>query len=284
VDDAALPPFVSPAWLAARLDDVTIADVRWSLDGREDRHTYEAAHLPGAVFVDLARDLARPGIAADGRHPLPTPEVFAERLGALGIGDEEVVVATDHGPGAVAARLAWMLRAIGQPAAVLDGGVAAWHGPLEAGPVVRRPVGRRPRPWPPELVADTTTVAADRADPTHLHIDARDAARYRGDHEPIDPRAGHVPGAVNVPASGNLGPDGLLLDDAALRARYGAAGAFDAATVTVSCGSGVTATHDLLVLEHLGVVGRLYPGSWSAWSADPARPVATGDDQDGSAC
>jgi thiosulfate/3-mercaptopyruvate sulfurtransferase len=278
VDRRALPAFVTAAALAGWADEeVVLADVRWSLDGTEGRDTYLAGHLPGAVFVDLDEVLSAPPSTTGGRHPLPSPARFAAGLGAAGIGPDDVVVAYDQGPGTVAARLVWLLRVLGQPAAVLEGGLAAWDGRVEVGEVRRAPVDHPPRPWPVHRLVDADRVARGSADPATVVVDARDPARFRGELEPVDPRAGHVPGAVNLPASANVGADARLRDLDELRHRYGSAGTLAADEVIVYCGSGVTATHDLLVLELLGVEGRLYPGSWSAWSADPTRPVATGD-------
>lgn len=272
-----LPPFVDAPWLMSRLGEVTLADVRWSLDGSENYDTYLARHLPGAIYVDLDSVLASAPGGDAGRHPLPSAETFARGLGAAGIGDDEVVVAYDHGPGAVAARLVWMLRAIGQPAAVLDGGLATWLGEVASGEVDRPPVRRRVRQWPSERLADAQLTQHLSQAPDAVVIDARAPERYRGESEPIDPQPGHVPGAVNVPFTDNLDERGRLRSAAELRARYGEVGALDADEVVAYCGSGVTACHDLLVLEHVdGCAGRLYSGSWSGWSSDPRRPVATG--------
>lgn len=273
------PPFLEAARLRGLLDagePVRLGDVRWSLDGAQGRHTYLDGHLPGAVYVDLDTDLASAPSPAQGRHPLPEPAAFAAALGRLGVGPQDLVVAYDQGSGAIAARLAWMCRAIGQPASVLSGGLAAWDGPLEAGDVVVRPFVRTAVAWPVDKVADADLVDRLRTDPDAVVIDARAPQRYRGDDEPVDARPGHVPDAVNVPVADNLAADGRLAADADLRARYAAVGAIDAAEVVVYCGSGVTACHDLLALEQLGRSARLYPGSWSAWSADPNRPVAVG--------
>lgn len=271
-----VPPFVDAAWVQAR-PGVVLADVRWSLDGSEGRDTYLEGHLPGAVFVDLETVLsAAPGPSV-GRHPLPSPDRFARDLGELGIGADEVVVAYDQGGGTVAARLVWMLRAIGQSAAVLDGGLPTWpEQDLAVGEVVREPVHRHPVPWPSDLVVDADQVDRRRERSGTVVLDAREPARYRGEHEPIDARPGHVPGARNLPTSANLA-EGRLADPDTLRRRYAAVRAFEADEVIAYCGSGVTACHDLLVLEHLGVRGKLFEGSWSAWAADPARPAATGE-------
>ncbi|MCW2778528.1 MAG: Rhodanese domain protein [Frankiales bacterium] len=267
-----LPPFVSPAWLADHRADVVLADARTYLDGRSERAAYDAGHLPGAVFVDVHRWLAAPASPEGGRHPLPDPAVFARGMGSLGIGDDDVVVAYDDGGGVTAARLVWMLRVTGHDAALLDGGVS---GALVDTPVPDRPPAVfTPRPWPQDLLA----TLEDAVDPGRVLLDARDRARFRGDVEPVDPRPGHVPGARNVPCRENVGPDGALVPAERLREVYAAVGVTDATDVVVSCGSGVTACHDLLTMEHAGLgLGRLWPGSWSQYSADPARPAALGD-------
>ena len=251
------------------------ADVRWYLDGRSGRAAYEAGHLPGAVFVDLDTALAGPPSPAAGRHPLPAPDDFAAAMAAAGVGDSTVVVAYDDAGGTVAARLVWMLRVLGSDAALLDGGIGAWTGPLETGPGAPRPAATfSARPWPAGALASID----DASDPAHVVIDARDPARYRGEVEPVDPRPGHIPGARNVACRSNLDGSGRFLAPAELRRRFQAAGAGAGAPVISYCGSGVTACHNLLALERAGLPGgRLYPGSWSQYSADPARPAALGD-------
>lgn len=271
-----VPPFVDAGWLATHLDEVVTADVRWSLDGSHGHATYLRAHLPEAVFVDLEHDLSGPQAPRSGRHPLPTPDAFAAALGARGIGDDDPVVAYDQDTGAVAARLVWMLRAVGQPAAVLTGGLAGWDGPVASGESRRPPVPRTVRPWPPHLLADADLVDELRADPGAVVLDAREPARYRGEVEPVDARPGHIPGARNLPVSALVDPSGRPRPDGELRRVSAEAGVDPERVVVASCGSGVTACFDLLVLEHLGVRGRLFPGSWSAWAADPERPAATG--------
>jgi thiosulfate/3-mercaptopyruvate sulfurtransferase len=267
-------PFVDAAWLAEHLDEVVAADVRWYLDGRSARDAYLAGHLPGAVFVDLDTVLAAPPSPERGRHPLPDPEAFAAAIGQLGIGDGSVVVAYDDDGGVIAARLAWMLRATGHEAAVLDGGIDAWGGPLEAGPSARPATEFAARPWPAELLASIDEVAAAG---DAVLLDARDRDRFSGAFEPVDPRPGHIPGARSVPVREHVGPDGRLLASEELRERLAAVGVGEDSEVISSCGSGVTACHNLLVLSHLGLrPGRLYPGSWSQWSADPSRPAETG--------
>jgi thiosulfate/3-mercaptopyruvate sulfurtransferase len=273
-----MTPFMTTAEVLATSEEVVLADVRWSLDGSQGRAEHLAATIPGAVFVDLDGDLAAPPSPEDGRHPLPEPAAFAAALGRLGIGDDDRVVAFDQGPGTIAARLVWMLRAIGRPAAVLDGGLAAWPEPLALGGARRPPVRRSVAPWPADLLADTDLVARLLAEDAAVLLDAREPARYRGEREPVDARPGHVPGAVNLPTSA-LSRDGRLALPAELRRQVEAVGVTGTEQVIASCGSGVTACYDALVLEQLGIDRvRLYPGSWSAWSADPARPAATGED------
>ena len=272
-------PLVDAGWLSRRVGErgLVVADSRWYLDGRSGEAAYEAGHIPGAIHVDLDRHLAgRPG-TGPGRHPLPPPEAFAAAMGSLGVGDDDAVVAYDDAGGSVAARLWWMLRVTGREAAVLDGGLASWSGPLETGPVRRPPARFSAKPWPRDLVVDAEVVGSRPA--RLVLLDARAAERYRGDVEPVDPRAGHVPGAVSAPWSANLDPEsGRMLDAAELRRRYGGLGAGAGRDVIVYCGSGVTACPDLLALEVSGLgAGRLYEGSWSDWSSDPSRPVATGD-------
>jgi thiosulfate/3-mercaptopyruvate sulfurtransferase len=258
---------------------VVVADVRWYLDGRSGREAFEAGHLPGAVFVDLDEVLAGPPGTGAGRHPLPDPGVFAGALGRLGIPADALVVAYDDAGGTVAARLWWMLRAAGQQAAVLDGGIAAWTGPLETGVGAARPtVARAPVMWPAGALADADAVAAvSEGRAPGVLLDARAEERFRGEVEPIDPRAGHVPGAHSAPATSILDPTtGRLLPADALRSRLeplaGGGG------VIAYCGSGVTSCHLLLALEVAGLpAGRLFPGSWSEWSGRRDRPVATGD-------
>jgi thiosulfate/3-mercaptopyruvate sulfurtransferase len=272
-----IAPVVDAAWLREHRDDVVLADVRWYLDGRSGRAAYDAGHLPGAVFVDLDRWLAAPPSPAEGRHPLPDPDVFARGMSELGIGDEDTVVAYDDAGGVVAARLVWMLRATGREAALLDGGLTAWEGPLETEARARRPPARvTPVPWPAERLA-SIDAAADNA---NVVLDARDRERYLGLHEPVDPRAGHIPGARSLPARENVDAAGRLLPVEELRRRFAAAGVGRSTPVVSYCGSGVNACHTLIALEHAGLgEGRLYPGSWSQWSSDPTRPAATGDEE-----
>jgi thiosulfate/3-mercaptopyruvate sulfurtransferase len=201
--------------------------------------------------------------------------VFAAGLGAAGIGPDAVVVAYDDTGGMSAGRLVWLLRVLGQPAALLDGGLAAWPGPWAVGPDAPVAVTHQPRPWPEDAFVGLGEVegAARRG----VLIDARAGERFRGEVEPVDARPGHVPGARNVPWASLLRPDGRFADPATLRERFAAAGVDLAGPVVAMCGSGVSACVDLLAAERAGLgPGRLYPGSWSQWCADPARPAATG--------
>ena len=270
-------PVVSGTWLQANLERVVVADVRWYLDGRSGRAAYEAGHIPGAVFVDLDRDLSAAPSVGDGRHPLPTPEGFASALGAAGIGDGCGVVAYDDASGMVAGRLWWMLRSLGEPVAVLDGGLAAWPGALSTEYPEVSPARFTPRPWPPESFASMAEVDAARRDRGTVVLDARSPERYRGEPNAIDPRFGHIPGAVSAPCAVNLRDDGTLRGPGELRELYAAAGVDSETDVVAYCGSGVSANLDLLALELAGLGGgRLFVGSWSAWGADEDRSVATG--------
>ncbi|WP_327269918.1 sulfurtransferase [Streptomyces sp. NBC_01218] len=275
-----IPPFLRVEEAEALPGRVVLADVRWYLDGRSGRAAYEGGHLPGAVFVDLDRWLTGPATPTGGRNPLPRPEVFAEGMRALGIDDDSVVVAYDDQGGVIAARLVWMLRVTGRRAAVLDGGPDAY---TEAHPDSLTPDEPEParegdfsvRAWPAGALAE----ADDLAGPDVLTVDARNRDRFAGAQDPVDPRPGHVPGAVNVPCRENLDGLGRLLPVRAVRENFAAGGvvAATASQVVSYCGSGVTACHNLLTLEHTGLgSGRLYVGGWSAYSRDEARPVETG--------
>ncbi|MGH2554636.1 MAG: sulfurtransferase [Actinomycetota bacterium] len=271
---------VDAEWLQNNLGDpsLTVADVRWYPDG-SGRTRFEEGHVPSAVFVDVDSDLASERTKGSGRHPLPSPDAFAEAMARAGIGDESVVVAYDDAGGSNAARLWWMLSARGHRVAVLDGGIQSWKGPLENGPSPERERGRfTPRPWPKDRIVDTETVNRLRGDPSAVLLDARANERYRGETEPIDPVAGHIPGARNAPWSENIDPrTGRFRSREELAERYLALGARRDRQVVAYCGSGVTSCHDLLALELAGVAGaKLYVGSWSEWITDPSRPVAQG--------
>jgi thiosulfate/3-mercaptopyruvate sulfurtransferase len=275
-------PVVGEAWLRAHLGhpDLVVADVRWRMaEPGGGRRAYDEGHVPGAVFIDLDNDLAaRPAEGgAGGRHPLPAPAMFAAVMSGKGIGDDHVVVGYDDAGGSIAARLWWMLDVLGHPAAVLDGGLASWSGALETDEPDRPTATFGDKPWPSNAVADADAVAA-AVDAGAPLIDARAAERYRGEQEPIDPRAGHIPGAINVPWQGNVDEDGRLLSESVLRDRFEAAAAEGEKPPIVYCGSGVTACHDLLAMRRAGIDARLYVGSWSDWSSDPDRPIATGEE------
>jgi thiosulfate/3-mercaptopyruvate sulfurtransferase len=270
--------------LAARLEDprLRIFDCRFDLARPAyGRDSYADVHLPGAAYADLNHDLSGPVTPASGRHPLPSPAVFAARLRAWGVSADSQVVAYDDGNGMYAARLWWMLRWLGHDdVSVLDGGMRRWLElglPLgkdvptcAAGTFVARPSLAR--------VVDADEVLAATTDRAVRILDARAAERYRGEVEPIDKVAGHVPGARNHPFGLSLDARGLFLPRAVLREALTASldGVAPERAIAM-CGSGVTACHLLLALEHAGLGGgRLYAGSWSEWSSDPARPVSTG--------
>jgi thiosulfate/3-mercaptopyruvate sulfurtransferase len=271
-----LPPIVDTAWLTARRDAIVLADVRFYLDGRSPRAAYKNGHLPGAVYVDLERWLAAPASPAEGRHPLPSPEAFAAGMAACGIGDDTTVVAYDDAGGVIAARLVWMLRALGHDATLLDGGLEAWDGPLETTEAPVSPATFTPQPWPADRLASADDAAATRT----VTVDARQRERFDGAPDGLDPRSGHIPGARSLPCREHLGADGRLLPVSDLRARLAEVGIDGMAEVVSYCGSGVTACHNLLVIEHAGLgTGRLYPGSWSQWAHDTARPAETSTDR-----
>ena len=270
---------ISATALAARLDepDLRIADVRWVLgDPERGRLDYEAGHIPGAIFVDLDRDLAAPTGA--GRHPLPDPAVFAARLGELGFGSDDFIVAYDDALGTIAARLWWMLDNLGhRPVALLDGGLKAWRAaglPTSTDvPAVGRRTMHLASAW--SNVVDRDALIAQLGDVTL--IDARAAERYRGETEPVDPRAGHIPSAVSMPARTVLDAEGRFLSPDELASAFDAVAPIDRPVVT-SCGSGVTACHTAFALRLAGRPGPLlYPGSFSDWSRTEL-PIATGSE------
>jgi thiosulfate/3-mercaptopyruvate sulfurtransferase len=274
-------PLVSTEWVAARVGapGLRIADVRWYLDpAKKGREQYLAGHLPGAVFLDVDADLSAPGGArggALGRHPWPPPEQVGRVMGRAGIGEGTAVVAYDDQGGAIAARLWFLLRTHGHAeAAVLDGGITKWK--AEGRPLATDVPEVAPARFEPRFdAARVLTKAQLAASGQALILDARAPERYRGDAEPIDPRAGHIPGARNAPFSGNLGAGSTFLPPQELRRRYAELGA-ESREPIVYCGSGITACHDLLALELAGLRGRLYAGSWSEWSSDPALPLEKG--------
>jgi thiosulfate/3-mercaptopyruvate sulfurtransferase len=258
-----------------------LLDVRWRLGGPPGIDAYRAGHLPRAVFVDLDADLAaEPGPA--GRHPLPSAGRFQEAMRRAGVSTGSTVVVYDETDATSAARAWWLLRYFGhRDCHVLDGGFRAWRaagGQVSTGECAapgRGDFTARPGHMP-VLDADAAASLARRG---HL-LDARARERYRGEREPIDPVAGHIPGSVSAPTTANIGADGRFLPAAGLRARFAALGAAGRdGMVGVYCGSGVTAAHEVLALELAGYRASLYVGSWSNWVADPARPVATGPER-----
>ncbi|TFC60585.1 sulfurtransferase [Cryobacterium sp. TMT2-15-1] len=275
--------------LAAMLEcrsDVRVLDVRWKLGGPPGPDEYRAGHIPGAVYVDLETELARPGEPADGRHPLPTRATLQAAARRWGLRDGDTVVVYDDLGGMTAARAWWLLRHAGvRDVLLLDGSLAAWRTaglPLAAGGLAATELSAETvRPGTITLsdgvlpVLDTDAAAALAQ--TGALLDARAAERYCGDTEPVDPRAGHIPGAISAPTADNLTLDGRFLPAAELRARFEALGVTAGGTVGVYCGSGVTAAHEAAALAIAGFSPALYPGSWSQWSNLPGRPVATGD-------
>ncbi len=278
---------VSTDWLAAHLNDpdVRVADVRWYLFEKDKtgREEYLRGHIPGAVFIDVDADLASHYSGGPGRHPLPRADLFAQAMSRAGIGADSRVIAYDDCGGATAARLWWLLRYFGHDqVALLDGGITQWLAegrPLETQvPAVhaRSFVLRPPRR---ELVVNKETVNALRSDPRALVLDVRVPERYRGEIEPIDPRAGHIPGAKNAPLAGNLrgGADLRFLSPAELRARFEQLGAGKVERIVSYCGSGVNGCQSVFALNLAGFDNALlYEGSWSDWSRDPNAPMAVG--------
>lgn len=277
------PMLVTPEWLAAHLGDpqVRVVDLRWYLtEPARGRSEYLAAHIPGAVFLSIDRDLSAPPASGPGRHPLPTPEAFAAAAGRAGIDNDTHVVAYDASGGPYATRLWWLLRYFGHSqVSLLDGGWMEWlaRGYLtESGDVAITPASFTANP-DPSRVLDAAAIEQLRHNADALILDARASDRYQGLVEPIDPRAGHIPGAKSAPFAANLREDGSFKSAEELKAHYAALGADTAQQIVCYCGSGVTATHAIFALTLAGYAEpKLYEGSWSDWSSDPARPVATG--------
>ena len=268
---------IAPEELAAISPHPALLDVRWALGGPPGREEYARGHIPGAVFVDLDTDLAAtPG--RGGRHPLPNASAFEAAMRAAGVRADRPVVVYDAATSMAAARAWWLLRYFWHPdVSVLDGGLAAWAAAgqristdapsVEAGDFVARPGGM------PLLDAAGAAELARRG----VLLDARAPERFRGELEPIDPVAGHIPGARNVPTAASVDENGRFLERAALRDAFTAAGVREGVSVGAYCGSGVTAAHEVLALELAGFSAALYAGSWSEWITDPSRPVATGE-------
>jgi thiosulfate/3-mercaptopyruvate sulfurtransferase len=267
-----LKPFVSWDWCVGNQGQFVLVDTRWYLDGSSGKAAYDAGHIPGAVFVDLDQWLSGPASEEAGRNPLPDPAVFAQGMREAGVSDSDLVVAYDDAGGVIAARLVWMLRSTGRAAAVLDGGISSYQGKLDTG-IPQRPAGRfSSRPWPKNLLADISQASSSQ----YRVVDARNRDRFEGRQDPIDPRPGHIPGAASVPCRENLDSSGRLIPVDQLRRNFERAGISSAGDTIAYCGSGVTACHNLLVLEHLGAgQGRLFVGGWSQYGHATDRPVET---------
>jgi thiosulfate/3-mercaptopyruvate sulfurtransferase len=275
---------ISTEVLAARLSDpnVAVVDCRYKLDDETwGRRQYAARHIPGAVYASLGHDLAGPRTGTSGRHPLPDPRTFAQTLGRFGIASGVQVVAYDQDNGMYASRLWWMLRWLGHDAvAVLDGGFAKWT--AEGRAMASGGETRAPREFVAsprsEMAVDAARVSSSLKTGESTLVDARAPERYRGETEPIDKLPGHIPGAANHFFQWNLDEHGMFRTPEELRDRLQRSiGDVPPDRLVCYCGSGVTACHNLLALEHAGLKGaKLYPGSWSEWSSDPARPVERG--------
>lgn len=254
-----------------------VLDVRWQL-GDDDGHArYRTGHIPGAVYVDLDSQLAGPPSPEAGRHPLPEIDALTEAARSWGIDDTSPVVVYDDNGNVAAARAWWLLRWGGhRDVRLLDGGLTAWRDSgmrLSTGDTPVRPgsVTLRAGSLPTATIDDVAALGSDHS--KTVLVDARAAERYRGEVEPIDPRAGHIPGAISVPTSENVDESGRFRAASELRERFAQAGVTDGTPVVAYCGSGVNAAHEIAALEIAGLSGTLFPGSWSQWSADPARPA-----------
>lgn len=272
-DDAMTGPLITATELQARLDEVTVLDVRYRLGGPPGIDAFREGHVPGAAYVDLDLDLAAPP-GERGRHPLPDTAVFVEAMRRCGVRRDRSVVVYDDWSGHAAARAWWLLRHHDHPdVRVLDGAWPAWQadgGAIETGET---------HPVPGDFDGTSgamPVVEADDLDGVAVLIDARAPERYRGESEPVDPVAGHIPGAVNLPTALNLDDHGNFRDPAELGEVYGDVGVVQGVRTAAYCGSGVTAAHAVLALETLGIAAALYPGSWSEWITDPDREVETG--------
>ena len=278
---APVPPIVDIAWLLDRRASdpaLVVCHVGSTMAGPEPEQVYVTRHLPGARYVSLDDALAAPPSGTAGRHPLPSPSEFAASLAELGIDHDATVVAYDERGGALAGRLVWMLRILGERAALLEGGITAWEAAGEAvdvEPVTWTSTERTVVDWPLDALADAVDVERHIAT-GGVVVDSRDPARYAGELEPIDPVAGHVPGAINLLFTDNLDSDSRFLPAEELRSRFAPVVGDDERAI-VYCGSGVTACHNALAMELAGfAMPRVYVGSWSGWTADPDRSIATG--------
>lgn len=262
-----------------------IADVRWTLGGPPGLADFEVGHIPGAHWVDLERELSARPSGPGGRHPLPDVRVFESAMRRIGVTTDSAVVVYDAGTSLAASRLWWLLTDAGhQEVRVLDGGLAAWQAaelPVERGAAgMVTPGDFSARPGHRRRVGATEVLASLDSAAPEVVVDVRAPERYSGQSEPVDPVAGHIPGAVNLPSMANVDAVGRFRDEVAIASRYREAGV--TASAVIYCGSGVTAAHTLLALAHAGMADAvLYPGSWSDWVSDPTRPVATGNQPDG---
>jgi len=268
------------AELAALLQDdpgPVVFDVRWVLGRTDGAARFAEGHLPGARYVDLDRELASEPSPEGGRHPLPSREAFQQTLRDNGVSRGSTIVIYDGSHSFGAARMWWLVRNAGLTARVLDGGYAAWVAAGfevavgESSPVVPTAIDIE---W--DVLPTVTVDEAGGFPGRGILLDARAPERFRGEVEPLDPRAGHIPGAVSAPTTANLAADGSFLAPHLLRRRFEDLGIVDGTDVAAYCGSGITASHQLLALESAGLTGTLYPGSWSQWSQDPSRPIAVG--------
>lgn len=254
---------------------IRLLDVRYRLDKPDGRADYRAGHLPGAVYVDMDTELATHGAPSEGRHPLPSPETFQDAARRWGLNDGDAVVVYDDYRSVAAARAWWMLSGAGvADVRVLDGGLSAWRAaglPLETGDVEPDQGSITLDEWGSGISIDDAAAWPERG----VLIDARAAERYRGEFEPYDPVAGHIPGAVNLPADAVLDGDGFAAP-AAIRSAFESVGAAGGTAIAAYCGSGLTAAHTALAGAAAGLEVAVYPGSWSQWSNTPDRPVATG--------
>ena len=281
-------PLISSQQLADQLGDanIVICDCRHDLmDLEKGRRAYAEGHIPGAHFIHLDEDLSGKKTGQNGRHPLPDIDAFAKTMGSIGIDGTKQVIAYDDAGGPYAARLWWLLRWLGHDqVALLDGGINRW---IAEGRAIDRVT---PSAKPANFIAkqkngmtvDANFILANIKQPSAIVVDARAPERYRGETEPIDAVAGHIPGALNRVFKNNLNTDGTFKSAAILKQEFAALlGGKSPSDVINQCGSGVTACHNLFAMEIAGLSGsKLYPGSWSEWCADPARPVATGEARD----
>lgn len=274
------PVLIDPVDLAEELLGAAppvVLDIRWQLGDFDGREHYAAGHLPGAIYVDLDTELAAPATPGSGRHPLPDVADLQEAARRWGLDDATPVVVYDDTGNLAAARAWWLLRWAGHDdVRLLDGGLGAWQAAglrVSRGNTDIRPgtITLTGGALPTATVDETAAAAAATEVPV---LDARAGERYRGEVEPVDPRAGHIPGARSAPTADNLDADGRFLSAADLRARFAHLGVTDEAPPIVYCGSGINACHQLVALEIAGLSGTLFPGSWSQYAADPERPVA----------